>query len=140
MEIKLINEESIMTRKQPNDAQVDMNPMLDIVFILLIFFIVTTSFARPTALDLNRNVQNQTSLSPTVTPQFHITKENHVLLNNKPIDQQSIAINLARLDANADITAVLVTADKQSKHNTLVHLLNEIKGYTSAPVSLGNTQ
>ncbi|MEI4551816.1 ExbD/TolR family protein [Pseudoalteromonas spongiae] len=120
------------------NAEVDMNPMLDIVFILLIFFIVTTSFNQPTALDLNRVKENKQTLTQTVTPLFHITKDNRVMLNNKQIDSQSIAINLARLDANGDITAISVTADKESTHNTLVHLLNEIKGYTSAPVSLGS--
>ncbi|MFY8352233.1 ExbD/TolR family protein [Pseudoalteromonas sp. SSM20] len=119
-------------------TEVDMNPMLDIVFILLIFFIVTTSFNRPTALDLNRATENKPALTQTITPQFHITKDNRVLLNNKQIDSQSIAINLARLDANGEITAISVTADKESTHNTLVHLLNEIKGYSSAPVTLGN--
>jgi len=129
-----------MTKQNPHtqNAAVDMNPMLDIVFILLIFFIVTTSFNRPTALDLNRVKENKPSLSQTVTPQFHITNDNQILLNNKVIDAQSIAINLARLDANSEITAITVTADKESTHNTLVHLLNEIKGYTSAPISLGN--
>ncbi|MCF6455989.1 biopolymer transporter ExbD [Pseudoalteromonas sp. MMG024] len=120
------------------NAEVDMNPMLDIVFILLIFFIVTTSFNRPTALDLNRMKENKQTLTQTVTPQFHITEDNRVMLNNKQIDPHSIAINLARLDANGDITAISVTADKESTHKTLVHLLNEIKGYTSAPVSLGS--
>lgn len=129
-----------MTKHKVNthNAEVDMNPMLDIVFILLIFFIVTTSFNRPTALDLNRMKENKQTLTQTVTPQFHITEDNRVLLNNKQIDSQSIAINLARLDANGEITAISVTADKESTHNTLVHLLNEIKGYTSAPVSLGS--
>ena len=129
-----------MTKQNPHtqNAAVDMNPMLDIVFILLIFFIVTTSFNRPTALDLNRVKENKPSLSQTLTPQFHITNDNQILLNNKVIDAQSIAINLARLDANGEITAISVAADKESTHNTLVHLLNEIKGYTSAPVSLGN--
>ncbi|WP_394224529.1 ExbD/TolR family protein [Pseudoalteromonas spongiae] len=129
-----------MTKHKVNthNAEVDMNPMLDIVFILLIFFIVTTSFNRPTALDLNRMKENKQTLTQTVTPQFHITEDNRVMLNNKQIDPQSIAINLARLDANGDITAISVTADKESTHNTLVHLLNEIKGYTSAPVSLGS--
>ncbi|MFH6953200.1 ExbD/TolR family protein [Pseudoalteromonas sp. XMcav1-K] len=129
-----------MTKHKVNthNAEVDMNPMLDIVFILLIFFIVTTSFNRPTALDLNRATENKPALTQTITPQFHITKDNSVLLNNKVIDSQSIIINLARLDANGEITAISVTADKESTHNTLVHLLNEIKGYTSAPVSLSS--
>lgn len=129
-----------MTKHKVNtqNAEVDMNPMLDIVFILLIFFIVTTSFNRPAALDLNRMKENKQTLTQTITPQFHITEDNRVMLNNKVIDSQSIAINLARLDANGEITAISVTADKESTHNTLVHLLNEIKGYTSAPVSLGS--
>lgn len=126
--------------KANQDAQPDMNPMLDIVFILLIFFIVTTSFNRPTALDLNRNLSPAVSLKPNITPQFHITGDNLILLKNKEIDVHSIAINLARLEANAELSAIVVTANENSAHNTLVHLLNNIKSYTAVPVSLGHVQ
>lgn len=40
--------------EQSNESDVDMTPMLDIVFILLIFFIVTTSFVREEGLEINR--------------------------------------------------------------------------------------
>lgn len=119
-------------------AQPDMNPMLDIVFILLIFFIVTTSFNKPTALDIERNKQNQLSLTPTLTPQFYVTKDNKITLNNRLISADAIMVNLARLEAEGSISALSVTAHEHSTHNTLVHLLNSIKEYTSAPVSLGS--
>ena len=48
-----------------DEAQIDMTPMLDIVFIMLIFFIVTTSFAKEKGLDVNRPKDNNESKQPS---------------------------------------------------------------------------
>ncbi|WP_046003578.1 ExbD/TolR family protein [Pseudoalteromonas rubra] len=123
----------------PSDVTVDMNPMLDIVFILLIFFIVTASFMRETALPLNRTEQAVTSLVPILTPVFSIDAKNQVYLNNRQIDLDSVSINVARLGAQGEITSISLRAHPNSQHATLVSVLDAIKAQTSAPVSLGET-
>ena len=50
-----------------DEAQIDMTPMLDIVFIMLIFFIVTTSFVKEKGLDVNRPEDNQQQKSAKKT-------------------------------------------------------------------------
>jgi len=119
------------------NLSVDMNPMLDIVFILLIFFIVTASFNKEAVLDIERNNSPTLSVTPKVTPQFTIDASNRVYLNNRQVDIDAINVNIAKLAANADITAISVRAHENSQHNTLVDVLNAIKEQTSAPVALG---
>ena len=120
------------------DSQVDMNPMLDIVFILLIFFIVTASFQRDYSIDVDKSKPN---LAPpnqqTITPQFIIDEHNKVYLNGREIKLEAVNVNLARLASNGEITAVSVRAHNNSQHNTLMTVLNEIKSQTQATISMG---
>ncbi|MBQ4852316.1 biopolymer transporter ExbD [Pseudoalteromonas sp. MMG012] len=122
---------------QQINATVDMNPMLDIVFILLIFFIVTASFNRDTVLDIERTKNNINTIQPTLIPQFTIDSQNHIFLNQRQVEVDTINVNIARLAAIGDINSISLRAHPNSQHNTLVSVLNAIKAQTSAPVSIG---
>ncbi|KZN47235.1 ExbD/TolR family protein [Pseudoalteromonas luteoviolacea] len=122
---------------QPS-ANVDMNPMLDIVFILLIFFIVTASFSKEPVLDISKQDQAARALTPTLTPQINIDDKNQIYLNGRQIDVDTIAINIARVAAKGHITLIGLKAHAQSEHNTLVQVLDAVKSQTSAPVSLAS--
>lgn len=123
--------------KPQHNATVDMNPMLDVVFILLIFFIVTASFNRETALDIERSHNSVQAIKPSVTPQFTINHQNQVFLNHQKISIDTININIARLAVAGDITSINLRAHPQSMHNTFVSVLNAIKSQTAVPVSVG---
>lgn len=128
------NSKKILT---PQEATVDMNPMLDIVFILLIFFIVTASFNRETALELNRANNTANTIQPKISPVFTINQQNQVYLNNRQITLENINVNIARLAAVGKINSISLRAHPLSEHNTLVTVLNAIKEQTDVPVSLG---
>ncbi|TQF66802.1 ExbD/TolR family protein [Pseudoalteromonas luteoviolacea] len=121
-----------------SNANVDMNPMLDIVFILLIFFIVTASFSKESVLDISKQNQAAHSLTPALTPQFSIDDKNQIYLNGRKIDVDTIAINVAKVAAKGEITSIGLKAHALSEHNTLVQVLDAIKSQTSAPVSLAS--
>ncbi|MBE0366983.1 ExbD/TolR family protein [Pseudoalteromonas aurantia] len=122
---------------QQMNATVDMNPMLDIVFILLIFFIVTASFNRDTVLDIERAKNSVSTIEPKLTPQFTINSKNQIFLNQRLIEITAVNVNIARLAAVGNINAISLRAHPNSQHNTLVSVLNAIKEQTSAPVSIG---
>ncbi|KAF7774556.1 hypothetical protein PCIT_a1021 [Pseudoalteromonas citrea] len=130
------NSKKILTQQSAN---VDMNPMLDVVFILLIFFIVTASFNRETALELNRADNNISTIQPKISPSFTINKQNQVYLNNRQITLENINVNIARLAAVGEINTITLRAHPLSEHSTLVAVLNTIKEQTDVPVSLGET-
>ncbi|MBQ4876203.1 ExbD/TolR family protein [Pseudoalteromonas luteoviolacea] len=123
----------------PANSDVDMNPMLDIVFILLIFFIVTASFQKAHVLDINKPAKSHQALNQSVVPQFRIDQQNRIYLNHKRIEVDAIAVNIARLAAQGEITSISLKAHEQSEHNTLVSVLNAIKSQTSTPVSLASS-
>lgn len=121
---------------QQNNADVDMTPMLDIVFILLIFFIVTTSFVKPVGIELLRPLDKPSIDKPTKNAQFSIDKNNAIYFSNRQIDLESVATNLAMFAAKYSINSVQINADSASKHKTLMSVMNNIKEYDNYPIAL----
>jgi biopolymer transport protein ExbD len=122
--------------KLQNNADVDMTPMLDIVFILLIFFIVTTSFVKPVAIELNRPLDSPQIDKPVKNALFRIDESNGVYFSGRLIDLEQVTSNLAMFAAKYEISSVLITADKNSTHNTLMSVMNNIKQYDDYSISL----
>jgi len=122
--------------KLQNNADVDMTPMLDIVFILLIFFIVTTSFVKPVAIELNRPLDSPQIDKPVKNALFRIDESNAVYFSGRLIDLEQVATNLAMFAAKYEISSVLITADENSTHNTLMSVMNNIKQYDDYSISL----
>ncbi|KTF18980.1 ExbD/TolR family protein [Pseudoalteromonas sp. 10-33] len=124
------------TAKLQNNADVDMTPMLDIVFILLIFFIVTTSFVKPVAIELNRPLDKPSIEKQSKNAVFSIDANNGVYFSGRLIDLEQVSNNLAMFAAKYEISSVLIKADENSKHNTLMTVMNNIKEYDNYTISL----
>ncbi|MGY8835199.1 MAG: ExbD/TolR family protein [Enterobacterales bacterium] len=122
--------------KLQNNADVDMTPMLDIVFILLIFFIVTTSFVKPVAIELNRPLDSPQIDKPVKNALFRIDESNGVYFSGRLINLEQVTSNLAMFAAKYEISSVLITADENSTHNTLMSVMNNIKQYDDYSISL----
>ncbi|CAM3668192.1 MULTISPECIES: ExbD/TolR family protein [Pseudoalteromonas] len=121
---------------QQSNADVDMTPMLDIVFILLIFFIVTTSFIKPVAIELHRPLDKPNIDKLTKSAHFSIDQNNAIHFGERLITLDQIATNLAMFAANYDISTVQITADENSTHQTLMTVMNNIKSYENFPITL----
>ncbi|MEH6394759.1 ExbD/TolR family protein [Pseudoalteromonas sp.] len=121
---------------QQSNADVDMTPMLDIVFILLIFFIVTTSFVKPVAIELQRPLDKPNIDKLTKSAHFSIDQNNAVHFGERLIALDQVATNLAMFAANYEISAVQISANENSTHQTLMTVMNNIKGYENYPITL----
>ncbi|MFQ5347038.1 MAG: ExbD/TolR family protein [Rhodothalassiaceae bacterium] len=106
--------------KVEEEAEINMTPMLDIVFIMLIFFIVTASFVRESGLDVNK---------PPPTPDqpkkneknilIQIDANNRVFVNLRPVDIASVRANVERLHAE-NPKAVVVIQPAHDAHAEMV--------------------
>ena len=121
---------------QQNNADVDMTPMLDIVFILLIFFIVTTSFVKPLAIELQRPLDKPNIDKQTKSAHFRIDQNNAVHFGERLIALDQVATNLAMFAANYKISSVQISANENSTHQTLMTVMSNIKGYENYPITL----
>jgi len=136
------NKDLIMVKqhkKTTANADVDMTPMLDIVFILLIFFIVTTSFVKERAIEVNRPLTKPSLENPKKQAQFIITENDSIYFANRLITPEQIIANLALFAAQFEMTNVQVTASEQSSHKTLVTLLDKIKQYQDVTISISTS-
>ncbi len=98
--------------KVEEEAEINMTPMLDIVFIMLIFFIVTASFVRESGLDVNKpppDQQEQKQDKKNILIQ--IDANDRVFVNLRPVDIASVRANVERLHAeNPDAIVVIQPA------------------------------
>ena len=113
-------------RTPPSVVRVDLTPMIDMVFILLIFFLVTASFNKLSAIDINRPDGVTNDVQGAVSLVVAIDKQNGVWLDGEPI-----AINALRqrvkLLSSSDHTAVLINADRAVNTGRLIEVLDQVR-------------
>lgn len=121
------------------EAEIDMTPMLDIVFIMLIFFIVTTSFVKPSGLDYNKPEASQATKKPSANIFIGISNAGVIMMENRQVDIERVTANVERMLAEAPEAAVLIQADVEAKHGLVVKVMDGVKaaGIDKISVSAG---
>ena len=108
-------------------AEVDMTPMLDIVFIMLIFFIVSTSFVKETGISVDRpsaeNSQSQHKTSLLVA----INAEGQIWVDRKQIPMSALQPTLERLLVQTPNAGVVIQADHSAITGVLVSVMDQIR-------------
>jgi len=101
--------------KQQEEAEINLTPMLDVVMIMLIFFIVAGSFVREVAIEVERK---QTSTAQSDEPSENITVQisatNEIWVKGRRIDTRSVRANISRLKAENPKAAVIIKAHNKS--------------------------
>jgi biopolymer transport protein ExbD len=110
-----------------DDTELDMTPMLDIVFIMLIFFIVTTSFVKESGVAVS-TPQAQTASQQENTNIFvAITTEGEVWIDRRPVDPRSVRAIVARLHADNPEGSVIIQADENAATGMLVEVMDQVR-------------
>jgi len=107
-----------------DDTTVDLTPMLDVVFILLIFFIVTASFVKEAGLEVNRQYAASAEPQDTGNVLIAISPEGDVWIDQRRVDVRAVRANIERLHAENPQGAVVIQADRDSKNGVLVQVLD----------------
>ncbi len=123
--------------KRGNDqADIDMTPMLDIVFILLIFFIVTATFLQEQGVDMRPPPPSQeppAESNPVILVQ--VNDQNQVFVNQEPTSELRVLAAVSRIRAEQPESAVLIEVADEALHGTIVLIWDEMKA-NSIPVSI----
>ncbi|XBQ15005.1 MAG: biopolymer transporter ExbD [Oceanicaulis sp.] len=123
-------------RRGSDQADVNMTPMLDIVFILLIFFIVTATFLQEEGLDLRPPPPSEEppeESNPVILVQ--ITNQNRVFVNQDATSELRVLSAVSRIRAEQPNSAVLIEVAQDAEHGTMVRLVDELRA-NSIPVSI----
>jgi len=122
--------------REEEEATLDMTPMLDIVFIMLIFFIVTTSFVKEAGIDVNRPEASQATTKPSANIFIAIRENGEVWMDRRQVDVERVAANLERLLAEQPTDMVVIQADKEARHGVVVKVMDQIKEAGIAQISI----
>jgi biopolymer transport protein ExbD len=114
-------------RASAEEAEVDLTPMLDVVFIMLIFFIVTASFVKESGMDVNRPDAATAILKPRGNILVAITPSGQIWIDKRQVDVRALRANLERLHAENPQGAVVIQADQDSKNGLLVAVMDAAK-------------
>lgn len=117
-------------RYTEDETNIDMTPMLDIVFIMLIFFIVTTSFVKESAVDLARPTTNQDSEPPPNPPPLivvSIDDTSTVIMNERIIDKEAVRANIETQLAVDPRSPVLVRVHEDAMNEVLITAVDQAK-------------
>ena len=106
------------------EATIDMTPMLDVVFIMLIFFIVTASFVKEAGIDVNRPEASTATKKDRANILVAISGEGEIWINKRRVDVRAVQANIERLHAENPQGTVVIQADKESRTDTLIKVMD----------------
>ena len=113
--------------KRQDEEEVNLTPMLDVVFILLIFFIVTASFVKESGIDINRPAASTAVRKERGNILVAITPTGQIWIDRRQIDVRAVRANIERLHAENPQGAVVIQADRESKNGLLVEVMDAAK-------------
>ena len=114
-------------RREAEEAAVDLTPMLDVVFIMLIFFIVTTSFVKEAGIDVNRPKAAKAQSKPSATIFIAIRANGEIWMDKRAVDVERVGATVEKLLAESPTDTVIIQADKEAKHGIVVSVMDQIK-------------
>lgn len=123
-----------------DESDFDMTPMLDVVFIMLIFFIVTSSFVKESGIDINRPEASTATIKEQGNILIAISAADDIWIDKRKIDVRAVRANVERLHAENPQGAVVVQADKNSRNGVLVKVLDQVRLAGVSNVALAATQ
>ena len=112
---------------ESEDTELNMTPMLDVVFILLIFFIVTTSFVKEKGLDASRPKDNTESQQPSKSLSIQIDDMGVIKMNGREVDIRRVVANIQTYLAENNTDSAAIQADEDTEHGIVVEVMNQAK-------------
>ena len=103
-------------------ADIDLTPMLDVVFIMLIFFIVVASFIKEAGIEVNRPDKNQSDPSDATSILVNIHSNDQIWMENRRVDARAVRANIQRLLASDPEQAVTIKVEKGATANSVVNV------------------
>lgn len=107
-----------------DESAVDLTPMLDVVFIMLIFFIVTASFIKESGVDVNRPESQTASQRDNATILVAISADNSIWIDRRQVDVRAVRANIERLHAESPEGGLVIQADEHASIKTFTAVLD----------------
>lgn len=127
-------------RKSRDAAPIDIAPMMDMVFILLIFFIVTSTFTRETGVDVSKPKASSARELARESILIGITRQGTVHINETQVNLGTLRTILRQMVAEAPERPVILVADRDAPSGRIVDVLDECNIAKVRKVSISAAQ
>ena len=122
--------------EEEDEAEVNLTPMLDVVFIMLIFFIVTASFVKEAGIDVNRPNAATAVRKEKGNILVAISADNQIWIDRRMVDPRALRANIERMHAENPLGSVVIQADEESRHKLLVQVMDAARAAGVTDVSI----
>ena len=116
-------------RAEEETEAINLTPMFEVVFIMLIFFIVTATFVKEVGLDVN---QPEDDKPKTVDPDkksivVRITNRDRIVIASRDVDRRSVRANIERLHAENPEAPVIIQPHPDSTTDVMIHIMDSAR-------------
>ena len=129
-----------LVRRSDEGSEVNLTPMLDVTFILLIFFVVTASFVKEAGVEVRRPQAATAEDNARSNILIAITADGQIWVDKREIDPRAVRANIERLLADNPRGSVIIQADKDSRNEVLVRVMDAAREAGVTDVALAATR
>lgn len=120
-----------------DETSIDLTPMLDVVFIMLIFFIVTASFVKESGFEMSRpEASSQQAQNQQKNIILQVTATNEIWLDDRRIDIRSVRANIERLHSENPQAALIIQSHAKARNDTLAQIADQSREADVTDISL----
>ena len=123
-------------RREEEESEINITPMMDIVFIMLIFFIVTTSFIKETGIDPNRPEAETAKRAELGNILIAIAPNDRIWMNKAPIELEVVKIMMELAHAENPESSVVIVADELASTGLVLDVMDQIRLSGISKISL----
>ena len=111
---------------EEEEAEINMTPMLDIVFIMLIFFIVTAVFVKEAGVDVNRPDAESAEAIKRVSTLIAVTEDNEIWIDKKEVELRDVRATVERLQKENPEGRVVIQGDMESNSGVIIDIMEQL--------------
>ncbi|WP_321531395.1 biopolymer transporter ExbD [uncultured Desulfuromonas sp.] len=123
----MINVRQSLRRNNNRTADINISPLIDLVFLLLIFFMVTTSFVKETGIEVERPEAGSATMAENSTILVAVTKDGEVFFDRQRVDVRTVRSHIAQALVENPGGEVIVVADKFSHTGVIVQVMDQCR-------------
>jgi biopolymer transport protein ExbD len=125
------------SQSAPISARLNMTPLVDMVFILLIFFVVTSSFVKESGVDVSRPEAETASTRERANIVIAVTEAGEVWIDGREVGHREVRAHVERLHAENPEGSVIIVADEGARTGLTVAVLDQARlaGVTNVSIA-----
>ena len=115
------------TREEGGNAAINLTPLIDMVFILLIFFAVNSTFIKITGVSVDQPVARTTTMQPAATILIAVTDGGDIWIDKKKVDKRRVRGVSERMFVETPDASVVVLSDEESRTGLVVEVIDQAR-------------